>query len=180
MKRLPNGNFIPLAMDKKSTSPWLALRNPVFCRLWLASVLSGTFVSAQDVSGDRGCFAVAGSLCCTPCAWGADRCDQHEFRACVHLRLSDWNCLWGPGLGGYRHRHRQQRRASLGGYTGRSASEPLRNRRSFSRRFPPAMAWRTASHLDQCADASIQKSMHLHSFGFSGRTFGNTGRDRFL
>jgi MFS family permease len=38
------------AMDKKSTSTWFALRNPVFCRLWLASVLSGTFVSAQDVT----------------------------------------------------------------------------------------------------------------------------------
>ena len=36
-------------MDK-STSAWFALRNPVFCRLWLASVLSGTFVSAQDVT----------------------------------------------------------------------------------------------------------------------------------
>ena len=35
---------------RKSTSTWLALRNPVFCRLWLASVLSGTFVSAQDVA----------------------------------------------------------------------------------------------------------------------------------
>ena len=34
----------------KSTSAWFALRNPVFCRLWLASVLSGTFVSAQDVT----------------------------------------------------------------------------------------------------------------------------------
>lgn len=33
-----------------STSTWLALRNPVFARLWLASVLSGTFVSAQDVA----------------------------------------------------------------------------------------------------------------------------------
>ena len=33
-----------------STSTWLALRNPVFSRLWLASVLSGTFVSAQDVA----------------------------------------------------------------------------------------------------------------------------------
>lgn len=33
-----------------STSTWLALRNPVFARLWLSSVLSGTFVSAQDVA----------------------------------------------------------------------------------------------------------------------------------
>lgn len=38
------------AIDKKSSSTWFALRNPVFCRLWLASVLSGTFVSAQDVT----------------------------------------------------------------------------------------------------------------------------------
>ena len=37
-------------MEQQSTSTWFALRNPVFCRLWLASVLSGTFVSAQDVT----------------------------------------------------------------------------------------------------------------------------------
>jgi MFS family permease len=37
-------------MEKKSTSTWFALRNPVFCRLWLASVLSGTVVSAQDMA----------------------------------------------------------------------------------------------------------------------------------
>jgi MFS family permease len=36
--------------ETKSTSTWLALRNPEFCRLWLASVLSGTFVAAQDVA----------------------------------------------------------------------------------------------------------------------------------
>jgi MFS family permease len=30
-------------------STWFALRNPVFCRLWLATLLSGTFVSSQDV-----------------------------------------------------------------------------------------------------------------------------------
>ena len=39
-----------LAMETKSTSTWFALRNPVFSRLWLASVLSGTFVSAQDMA----------------------------------------------------------------------------------------------------------------------------------
>ena len=33
-----------------STSTWFALKNPVFLRLWLASVLSGTFVSAQDIA----------------------------------------------------------------------------------------------------------------------------------
>ena len=33
-----------------STSTWFALKNPVFCRLWVASVLSGTFVSAQDIA----------------------------------------------------------------------------------------------------------------------------------
>jgi MFS family permease len=37
-------------MEKKSTSTGFALRNPVFTRLWLASVLSGTLVSAQDVT----------------------------------------------------------------------------------------------------------------------------------
>ena len=34
----------------KSTSTWFALRNPVFFRLFLASVLSGTVVSAQDMA----------------------------------------------------------------------------------------------------------------------------------
>ena len=34
----------------KSTSTWFALGNPVFLRLWVASVLSGTFVSAQDMA----------------------------------------------------------------------------------------------------------------------------------
>ena len=33
-----------------STSTWFALKNPVFRRLWLASALSGTFVSAQDIA----------------------------------------------------------------------------------------------------------------------------------
>jgi MFS family permease len=34
----------------KSTSTWFALRNPVFCRLWLASLLSGMVVSSQDLA----------------------------------------------------------------------------------------------------------------------------------
>jgi MFS family permease len=33
-----------------SSSTWFALRNPVFCRLWLATLLSGTLVSSQDVT----------------------------------------------------------------------------------------------------------------------------------
>jgi len=37
-------------IEMKSTSTWFALRNPVFCRLFLASVLSGTVVSAQDMA----------------------------------------------------------------------------------------------------------------------------------
>ena len=41
---------MPPAMNSKSTSTWFALRNPVFCRLWLATLFSGTFVSAQDVT----------------------------------------------------------------------------------------------------------------------------------
>src|SRR6266850_6044079 len=41
---------MPLAMNMKSTSTWFALQNPVFCHLWLASVLSGTVVSAQDIA----------------------------------------------------------------------------------------------------------------------------------
>jgi MFS family permease len=32
-----------------STSTWLALRNPTFVRIWMATVLSATFLSAQDV-----------------------------------------------------------------------------------------------------------------------------------
>jgi MFS family permease len=32
-----------------SNSTWFALRNAVFCRLWLATLLSGIFVSSQDV-----------------------------------------------------------------------------------------------------------------------------------
>lgn len=34
----------------QSSSTWFALRNPVFCRLWLATLFSGTFVSSQDVT----------------------------------------------------------------------------------------------------------------------------------
>ncbi len=34
----------------KPSATWFALRNPVFCRLWLATLLSGTFVSAQEVT----------------------------------------------------------------------------------------------------------------------------------
>jgi MFS family permease len=37
-------------MEGKSSSTWFALRNPVFRRLWLATLLSGTFVSSQDVT----------------------------------------------------------------------------------------------------------------------------------
>ena len=40
---------MPLPVNGKSTSTWFALRNPVFFRLWLATLLSGTFVSSQDV-----------------------------------------------------------------------------------------------------------------------------------
>ena len=61
---------MPFAMEKKSTSTWFALRNPVFCRLWLASVLSGTFVSAQDMAAtwlmhDLGASSLALSLMAT-------------------------------------------------------------------------------------------------------------------
>ena len=41
---------IPGTMEGKSSSTWFALRNPVFRRLWLATLLSGTFVSSQDVT----------------------------------------------------------------------------------------------------------------------------------
>ena len=33
-----------------STSTWFALRNPVFLQIWVANVLSATFISAQDVT----------------------------------------------------------------------------------------------------------------------------------
>jgi MFS family permease len=57
-------------MEKASTSTWLALRNPVFLRLWMASVLSGTFVSAQDIAAtwlmhDLGASSFALSLMAT-------------------------------------------------------------------------------------------------------------------
>jgi len=60
-------------MEKKSTSTWFALRNPVFSRLWLASVLSGTFVSAQDITAtwlmhDLGAWSFALSLMATAAA----------------------------------------------------------------------------------------------------------------
>ena len=38
------------ASVSRSTSTWFALRNPVFFRLWMATLLSGTFVSSQDVT----------------------------------------------------------------------------------------------------------------------------------
>ena len=37
-------------MSTTSTSIWVALRNPVFCKLWLASVVSGCCVSAHDMA----------------------------------------------------------------------------------------------------------------------------------
>ena len=40
----------PRTMEGKSSSTWFALRNPVFRGLWLATMLSGTFVSSQDVT----------------------------------------------------------------------------------------------------------------------------------
>ena len=66
----PHGYFRADLMDKNSSSTWFALRNPVFARLWLASVISGTFVSAQDVIAtwlmhDLGASAFALSLMAT-------------------------------------------------------------------------------------------------------------------
>src|SRR4029077_7757857 len=56
--------------EMKSTSTWFALRNPVFCRLWLASVLSGTVVSTQDLAAtwlmhDLGASSLSLSLMAT-------------------------------------------------------------------------------------------------------------------
>jgi MFS family permease len=44
------GATMPRTMESKSSSTWFALRNPVFFRLWFATLLSGTFVSSQDVT----------------------------------------------------------------------------------------------------------------------------------
>jgi MFS family permease len=52
---------MPVAMKMKSTSTWFSLRNPVFRRLWLASVLSGVFVSAQDVTATWLMYDLGGS-----------------------------------------------------------------------------------------------------------------------
>jgi MFS family permease len=57
-------------MEKKSTSTWFALWNPVFFLLWVASVLSGTVVSAQDMAAtwlmrDLGASSLSLSLMAT-------------------------------------------------------------------------------------------------------------------
>lgn len=57
-------------MSTKSASTWFALRNPVFCRLWLASVASGTVISTQEVAAtwlmhDLGASSLALSLMAT-------------------------------------------------------------------------------------------------------------------
>jgi MFS family permease len=44
------GNAVSDKMPDEAASTWYALRNPVFCRLWFATLLSGTFVSSQDVT----------------------------------------------------------------------------------------------------------------------------------
>ncbi|HEU4678375.1 MAG TPA: MFS transporter [Terrimicrobiaceae bacterium] len=38
------------ALQCIQTSTWLALKNPVFLRIWIASVLSATFMSAQEIA----------------------------------------------------------------------------------------------------------------------------------
>ncbi|HEY5706014.1 MAG TPA: MFS transporter [Terrimicrobiaceae bacterium] len=55
------------------TSTWFALRNAVFCRLWLASVFSGVFVAAQDLAAtwlmhDLGASSLSLSLMATAAA----------------------------------------------------------------------------------------------------------------
>src|SRR5215510_9213760 len=46
----PPVNETAVESTNSSTSTWFALLNPVFFRLWLATLLSGTFVSSQDVT----------------------------------------------------------------------------------------------------------------------------------
>src|SRR5215472_2663986 len=43
-------SFLMSAQRKRDTSVWLALNNPVFSGLWVASVISGTCVSAHDTA----------------------------------------------------------------------------------------------------------------------------------
>jgi len=38
----------PLSKRRKYRSSWAALRNPVFRKLWIATVISGTCVAAHD------------------------------------------------------------------------------------------------------------------------------------
>ena len=44
-------SVVPLSLSNMTkTSTWTALRNPVFRRLWVASVISGTWVAAHDTA----------------------------------------------------------------------------------------------------------------------------------
>jgi predicted MFS family arabinose efflux permease len=68
--RRATASFHAARDEMKSTSTWFALRNPVFCRLWLASVLSGTVVSTQDLAAtwlmhDLGASSLSLSLMAT-------------------------------------------------------------------------------------------------------------------
>ena len=103
----------PATAEAKSSSTWFALRNPVFCRLWLACVLSGTFVCAQDVTAtwlmhDLGASSLALSLMATaasapfflftlPAGAVADIVNRRAFdrkRFAVAGSLLSSPCLW--------------------------------------------------------------------------------------
>jgi hypothetical protein len=45
------------------TSTWLALRNPVFSKLWLAMVISGSCIAAQNTA----IYWALNALGATPC-----------------------------------------------------------------------------------------------------------------
>ena len=193
------------ATEAKSTSTWFALRNPVFCRLWLASVLSGTFVSAQDVTAtwlmhDLGASSLSLSLMATaasapfflftlPAGAVADIVNRRVVivsavlwqGACsALLAFGAWTrvinpssvlaCIFALGIGlafgapvwgAIVPDIVSKEELLLRDHAGRSATEPLRNCGSRSRRFPAAAAWRAAAHFGQCADVSSGRSCHI-------------------
>ena len=182
-------------MEKKSSSTWFALRNPVFCRLWLATVLSGTFVSAQDVTATwlmhyLGASSFSLSLMATaasapfflftlPAGAVADIVNRRALivsavlwqGACsAFLAFGAWTeainpsavliCVFALGIGlafgapvwgAIVPDIVSKEELALRDHAGRSATEPLRNCGSCSRRFPAAAAWRAASHFIQCS-----------------------------
>src|SRR6516165_2239024 len=80
----------PDAKTSEETSTWLALRNPVFRRLWLAMAVSGSCIRSPQHSCVF-CVALAG------CQNRASLTDGHGFGAAVHpVHLTHWlRCRYG-------------------------------------------------------------------------------------